>query len=69
MAFICVNWSMTCRLTEEHAETVVGLVTSGGCNLVFVDRIMIFIPFVSVEDLEMSCADAAEALAPLVCCF
>ena len=29
MVFICANWSMTCCLTEEHLETVLGLVAEG----------------------------------------
>ena len=64
MVLICVNWSITCWLTEECSEAVVGLVICGGCNVMSVDRMLISILSVSVEALEMSCAETVEAPAP-----
>ena len=61
MVLICVKWSITCWLTEEHPETEVGLVTSG-CNMVLFDCMLICILSVSVEALEMMHAKTAEAL-------
>ena len=49
---------MTCWSTEEHLETLLGIVTEG-CFLMS-DRIL----FMSVEALKMSCAEAVDALAP-----
>ena len=67
MALICMNWSMICWSTEERPETVLGLVTCGGCNVVSVDCKLISILSVSVEVLEMLCAEVMETLAPLDC--
>ena len=53
---------MTCWLTEKHPETVLELVTEG-CIVVF-DRLLISKLSVSVEPLEVSCVEAADALAP-----
>ena len=53
---------MTCRLTEEHVETVLGLLTKG-CIVVSY-RMLISILSVSVELLEMLCVEAEGALAP-----
>ena len=64
MVLICVNWSETCLSTEKRPETAVGLVTCGGCNVVSVDHMLISKLSVSVEALDMSCAQAADALAP-----
>ena len=64
MVLICVNVSITCWLTEEHPEVEMGLVISGGCNVVSVDRMLISILSVSVEALEMLCAVVTEAPAP-----
>ena len=61
MVFIWANWSMTCWSTEECPETVLGLVTEG-C-IVVSDCMLISILSVSVEPLEMLCAEAADALA------
>ena len=52
MVFICVNWYMTCWLTEECWKTALRLVTEG-C-IVVSDLNLISILFVSVEPLEMS---------------
>ena len=58
MVLICVNWSMTCWSTEECPEAMVGLVTCGACIVVSVDHMLISILFMSVEPLEMLCAEA-----------
>ena len=58
MVFICANWSMTCWSTVECLETPLGLAIDGCC--VVSDHIL----SVSVELLEMSCAEAAVALVP-----
>ena len=47
---------------EEHSETALGLVTEG-C-IVVSDCMLISLLSVSVEALEMLCAEAAHALAP-----
>ena len=62
MVFICANWSMTCWLTKERLETVLLLVTED-C-IVVSDRMLTSIVAMLVETLEMSCAEAANALAP-----
>ena len=62
MVLICVNWSMTCWLTKECAETALGLVTEG--YFVVSDCMLITILSMLVEDLEMLYAEAAAALAP-----
>ena len=53
---------MTSWSTKECWETVLGLVTEG-C-IVVSDYMPILLLSVSVEPLEMSCAEAADALAP-----
>ena len=63
MVLICVNWSMTCWSTEECAEGALGLVTES-CIMVSVDCMLISILSVSVEAVEMSYAETADALAP-----
>ena len=55
---------MTCWLNGELWETGLGLVTEG-C-IVVSDRMLIPILSMSIEPLEMSCAEAADALAPSV---
>ena len=62
VAFIYANWSKTCWSTVEHWETAQGLVTEG-C-IVVSDCMLISIISVSVERLEMSCAEEGDALAP-----
>ena len=59
MVFI---WSMTCWLTVEHAKTMLGLVTE--VCIVVSDRMLISLLPMSVEPLKVSCAEAADALAP-----
>ena len=54
---------MTFRPTVEHWETALGLVTED-C-IVVSDGMLISILFMSVEPLEISCAEAGDALAPL----
>ena len=66
MIFICANWSMTCWSTVQHFEATLGLVIEG-CSLVSA-RIMISILAIfamSLQSLEMSCAERADALASL----
>ena len=62
MVFICANWSMSCCSTEERLETVLAHVTEG-CIVVF-DRMQISILSMSVEPLEMMCAEEVDTLAP-----
>ena len=62
MVFICSNWSTTCWSTVECWETTLGLAIDG-CS-VMSDRMLISILSLSVEPLEMLCAEAAAALAP-----
>ena len=62
MVFICANWSMTCWSTDERWETALGLVAKN-C-IVVSNRMLISILSMSVEPLEMLCAEAADALAP-----
>ena len=52
--------SMTCWSTVECWETVLGLVTEG-C-IVVSDHMLFSILTLSVEALEMLCAEAADAL-------
>ena len=61
MIFICANWSMTCWSTKEGLETALGLVTEG-C-IVMSDLMLISIISVLFEPLEMTCAEATNALA------
>ena len=58
----CENWSMTCWSSVECWETTLELATEG-CSVVS-HRILISILYMSVEPLEMSCAEAMHALAP-----
>ena len=58
MVFICVNWSMTCRSTVECCKTTLGLVPEG-CIVVSDNTLSVL-----VEPVEMSCAEAADVLAP-----
>ena len=62
MVFICADWSMTCWSTVECRETALVPVTEG-C-IVVSDHLLIATLSVSVEALEMSCAEAADAQAP-----
>ena len=62
MVFICPKWSMTCWSTEECPETALGLVTEG-C-IVVADRMLISILSMLVEPLDMSCAEAVDAMPP-----
>ena len=62
MVLICVNWPITCWLTEEHPKAAVGLVTCLDFNVVSVDSMLISILCMSVEALEMLCAVVAKAL-------
>ena len=61
MVVICANWSMTCWIAKEPAKTALGLATEG-C-IVVSDRMLISILFLSLELLEMLCAEAVDALA------
>ena len=54
---------MTCWLTDERLKTALGLITEG---CIVVSDMVISILSVSVKHLEMSCAEAADALAPQV---
>ena len=62
MVVICANWSMTYWSTEQRWETALGLVTEH-C-IVVSDCMLISILSVSVESLELLCAEAADVLAP-----
>ena len=62
IGLICVNWSMTCWMTEECPKTAIRFVTCGGCNVVYLDCKQISKASLLVEILEM-CAEAAKALA------
>ena len=53
---------MTCWSTKEYVEIALGHVTED--SIVVSDRTLISILSVSVEALEMLCAEAVEALAP-----
>ena len=54
---------MTCWLIEEYWETALELLTEG-C-IMLADRMLISILFGLVEPLEILCAEAVDALAPL----
>ena len=60
--FICAKLFMTCWSTVECSETALRLVTEG-C-IVVSDHMLISILSMSLEPLEMLCAEAADALAP-----
>ena len=59
---IFANWSMTCWLLVERRETTLGFAINSCC--VVSDRMLTSILSVSVEFLEMFCAEATVALAP-----
>ena len=56
--FSSANWSVTCCLTEECVEPVLGYVTED--HIVVSDRMLISM---SVEILEMLCCKTANSLA------
>ena len=62
MVFICANWSMTSWSIVVHCEMALGFVTEG--YIAVLDCMLISILYMLVEPLEMTCAEAADALAP-----
>ena len=60
VVLICANWFMTCSLTEERWETVLGLITEG-C-IVVPDHMLIPILFMSVDPVDPAVCQSSRCI-------